>query len=84
MEYSRNQKFDLCFIDGPRVDLDQYKLFNRIDSYILGLLNCQYILCHDSKRQKDRNSINLLFNSSEYNIEEYELSSRGLTLIYKK
>lgn len=78
-----NQQFDLCFVDGPRADLQQYKLFNRIDSYVLASLSAKYILCHDSKRQKDRNSINLLFDKELYNIEEFE-SSRGLTLIYKK
>lgn len=78
-----NQQFDLCFVDGPRADLQQYKLFNRIDSYVLASLYSKYILCHDSKRHKDRNSINLLFDPNIYHIEEFE-SSRGLTLIYKK
>jgi hypothetical protein len=79
----RDRYFDLCFIDGPRADLDQYKLFNRIDSYILAFLHAKYTICHDTKRKKDRNSINLIFDSSIYNIEEFD-SARGLTLIYKK
>lgn len=79
----KNKKFDLCFVDGPRADRDQYKMFNRIDSYILAKDYGKYILCHDSKRKKDRNSINLVFNTDEYFIEDLE-SERGLTLIYKK
>lgn len=75
--------FDLCFIDGPRADTDQYKMFSRIDSYILASQHAKYIICHDSNRPKDRNSINLVFDPNIYNIEELS-SNRGLTLIYKK
>lgn len=78
-----NKYFDLGFIDGPRADLQQYKLFNRIDSYVLASMHCKYILCHDSNRSKDRNSINLMFDKDIYNIKEFK-SDRGLTLIYKK
>lgn len=78
-----NQIFDLCFIDGPRADGEQYKLFNRIDSYIMAYLNSKYILCHDTNREKDRNSINLIFDS-KFSIQELAPSSRGLTLIYHK